>query len=365
MTQTATAPKPRLTSLKEYTDSRGQTLTVDREKGVIRGVKILGLESANGRTYRTEAIRKAIGLYEGAKVNVNHPAGKATDPRDYRDRLGHFESVQQRSDGLYGDLHYNPKHSVAEQLAWDAEHAPNRLGMSHNVAAKTSRDRTSGKVVVEEIASVVSVDLVADPATTQGLFESEGYMDPAATPAESTASPEEAVSLAFKAAVNKVLDDTSLDLGGKMTKIKAILKSQESAMAALVGDSKSSESTGDDTPPATEGKQATPPAGDVAKLQEQVTKLTAELEARAALEAAGVTLSPVNFKAYSALTSDEDRKAFIAEHKGTPNSSGGKPKSTDQWGGTKGGEQVTEAKNGEEFAAQLRRASRPVFGRTA
>ena len=111
-------------SLVEFTAGGRTALVVDRENGVIKGVKILGLESANGRSYRPAALQKAKGLYEGAMVNVDHPAGKASDPRRYADRLGHLEGVEQRADGLYGNLHFNPKHAVAEQLAWDAEHAP-------------------------------------------------------------------------------------------------------------------------------------------------------------------------------------------------------------------------------------------------
>ena len=37
--------------LQEFCDSRGVSMRVDRQAGVIRGVKVLGLESRNGRTY--------------------------------------------------------------------------------------------------------------------------------------------------------------------------------------------------------------------------------------------------------------------------------------------------------------------------
>ncbi|MGO9597438.1 MAG: hypothetical protein ACLP7Q_05395, partial [Isosphaeraceae bacterium] len=52
----------------------------------------------------------------------------------------------------------------------DAEHAAENVGFSHNVEARTSR--RGDRVVVEAILRVQSVDLVADPATTRGLFES-------------------------------------------------------------------------------------------------------------------------------------------------------------------------------------------------
>jgi hypothetical protein len=156
--------------LQEFVDSRQQRLRVDRDGGVIRGVKLLGLASRNGRRYREEALVSAVGLYEGAKVNINHPKGHPLSPRDYQDRLGVVRSVQFRAgEGLFGDLHFNPKHALSEQLVWDAEHAPQNVGMSHNVLARTSR--SGDDTVVETITKVQSIDLVADPATTNGLYE--------------------------------------------------------------------------------------------------------------------------------------------------------------------------------------------------
>jgi hypothetical protein len=156
--------------LQEYVDSGSQRLRVDRTAGVIRGVKLLGLNSRNGRRYREDALSGAIGLYEGAKVNINHPKGHPLSPRDYQDRLGVVRGVELRSgEGLFGDLHFNPKHSLSEQLVWDAEHAPQNVGMSHNVLARTKRD--GDETVVEAITKVQSIDLVADPATTSGLYE--------------------------------------------------------------------------------------------------------------------------------------------------------------------------------------------------
>jgi hypothetical protein len=156
--------------LQEFVDSREQRLRVDRAAGVIRGVKLLGLTSRNGRRYREGALVEAVALYEGAKVNINHPKGHPLSPRDYQDRLGVVRGVQFRSgQGLFGDLHFNPKHALSEQLVWDAEHAPQNVGMSHNVLARTSR--TGDETVVEAITKVQSIDLVADPATTSGLYE--------------------------------------------------------------------------------------------------------------------------------------------------------------------------------------------------
>lgn len=157
-------------NLREYVDSRGLRVGIDRAAGIIRGAKILGLESRNGRSYLPEALAGAIALYEGARVNVNHARSGPHAPRDYQDRIGLLRQVRfEAGAGLFGDLCFNPKHALAEQLLWDAEHAPENVGLSHNVDASTSQ--RDGRTLVESIAAVHSVDLVADPATTHGLFE--------------------------------------------------------------------------------------------------------------------------------------------------------------------------------------------------
>ena len=172
----ARCPSPSATNstdaapIQEFVHSRDAALVVDRAAAVIRGVKILGLDSQNGRSYLPAALAAAVPLYEGAKVNVNHAKGHPTAPRDYQDRIGRLRGVHARAGaGLFGDLHLNPRHALAEQLLWDAAHAPENVGFSHNVQARTAQ--REGRTVVESIVAVHSVDLVADPATTRGLFE--------------------------------------------------------------------------------------------------------------------------------------------------------------------------------------------------
>jgi hypothetical protein len=174
----------RVELIVEYANSLGLRPQVNFDSGVISGVKILGPASRNGRQYRPAAMAAAAPLYEGVKVNVNHPKGGAAAPRDYQDRLGSLRNVRVCDGGLFGDLHFNPHHPVAAQLAWDAQRAPENVGLSHNVQARTSRQE--GQTVVEQILRVNSVDLVADPATTHGLFESAG--DPSAAAPETEIS---------------------------------------------------------------------------------------------------------------------------------------------------------------------------------
>lgn len=177
---TATLPKSESTEERAEEQAAywgGLNLKVDREKGIIPGVKILGHESLNRRRYTTDAMRNAVGLYEGARVNVNHTK-TADGQRSYQDRLGTVKKVHYREgQGLFGDLHYNPEHSVAKQLAWDAENAPNNAGFSPAHLFRYKRDR-DGIAVIDEIVKVFSVDLVADPATNKGLRESINDEEP-------------------------------------------------------------------------------------------------------------------------------------------------------------------------------------------
>lgn len=155
----------------EFFDFSSPQRKIDKENCVVSGVKILGVKSRNNRVYPLETLRDAAQLYENAKVNVNHPEGSPNESRKYQDRVGSIKNVTLQENGLYGDFHFNPKHPLAEQMLWDAEKAPENFGFSHNVEAVVRLE--NGAQVVDKIVRVRSVDLVADPATTSGLFESE------------------------------------------------------------------------------------------------------------------------------------------------------------------------------------------------
>lgn len=158
-------------TLQEYVTAPRHQGRIDRRRGIISGVKILGLTSRNNRRYPLETLEAAIPLYQNAKVNLNHPENNPTEPRRYQDRFGLVRNVRVVADeGLFADFHFNPKHQYAEQLLWDAENAPENVGFSHNIEAEVVQENNA--MLVKRILAVRSVDLVADPATTQGLFES-------------------------------------------------------------------------------------------------------------------------------------------------------------------------------------------------
>ena len=149
---------------------------VDREAGIIYGVRMAGLSSKNKRDYIPEAYKQAIkaGHYEGKPCNVDHV--KEGEQTKVASRFGVWHDAEYREKpepGVYGNLHYIKSHSLANNVCEAAERKElnSAFGMSHDAYAGTCRPGTNGRVIVESIESVKSIDLVADPATTKGLFE--------------------------------------------------------------------------------------------------------------------------------------------------------------------------------------------------
>ena len=203
---------------------------------LIENVKILGNLSINRRRYTAEAVNNAINLYEGCKVNINHPAVPNTN-RSLYDRFGTLQNVKAVGDELYGNLRYNPKHPLAETVKWWAENDPNMLGLSHNAVGQGKDE--NGVFVVDKIVTVRSVDLVADPATTKGLYEERtmpadtapaqsATVEPASKPAGIAAGKMDTEGMVSKedrnyklgCMVADLISDTKLD---KKTKAKKLL----------------------------------------------------------------------------------------------------------------------------------------------
>ena len=141
---------------------------VDRERGIAPDMKMSGLESLNGRKYTSRAFEQALSLFEGAACFIDH--GGASQDRSFRDRFGVWRRVHfVPGDGLRGDLHFNPRHDLAEQFIWALENSPEQGGFS--IRAYGHGRQVGDVYLVEEITAVRSVDLVAQPATTQSFLE--------------------------------------------------------------------------------------------------------------------------------------------------------------------------------------------------
>lgn len=154
---------------------------IDRSANVIREMKIASWVSKNGRDY-TKALKGNAGLYEGAFVSLNHPAGNNVP--SVESRFGQYKNVTEKADGIYGDLHFNPKHSSAESILWFAENMPGAIANSHRVEAKAQKNK-SGVLDVQQITKVRGVEIVTEGGMNDTLFEdytpsADGAADPAA-----------------------------------------------------------------------------------------------------------------------------------------------------------------------------------------
>lgn len=295
----AVAPKGSRTFLEKVMAAPGR---VDVEKGIIYGVKIIGLHSANGAEYPLDVLTKAVTLYEGAGVFINHPPSKdQAEIRELYDHFGTIINVRPQADGLYGDLLVKKSHDYAQAIMEAAVKQPKEFGLSHNALVKTAGDKPNG--VVEEIIRVRSVDLVSNPATTHGLFE-EKQMNPEellvaeeeAAVAAPAASPDEAVKNSFKQAINMLLDDASMSNDEKVAKISELLAASDSAMEALGTGKK------EDKQESVDGK-----------IMLELQQLRIRDKARSLLESEGLDKDADLLDALSSMTSEAAMKKLIAK----------------------------------------------------
>jgi len=370
----------------EFAESR----TIDREKGVVQNVKIIGTKSRNPRDYTEDALKRAVPLYEGVRVNIDHGGNELADgvkrDRSYRDRFGVLKRVRFEGDGLYADFHYNPKHQLAEQFAWDVENQPTALGFSHIAFGRGKR--RGDRYVVEHIETVRSVDLVSDPATTRSLFESDQTMNeedtivkttlkalleshktnpragrlwklieeelpmmaemPMEAPAEDVPA-EDAIWQAFRSAVIGVLDDDEMDIPTRIKRIGEILKSYEK-LEEKPAEEKTSETS--ETPAGGETAESASLRSELAQIKAKLAKQEGETAAYRLLQESRLPANPAWVKAIAALP-ESDRKAFVESlPRGTheaPRSS--MPLSESTSGGGSGRELPKTAK---EFAASIK-----------
>ena len=149
---------------------------IDLEEGIIRDVKILGAQSANGREYTAQAMRAAIPEYEGVKVFLNHPKrADMNEDRAFGDWVGILENVRYRGaesreklPGIYGDLRLRKEGKHYAEIIAAAMDFSQSFGLSH--VADGDSIVVNGLEVVESITAVHSVDIVCSPATNNGLF---------------------------------------------------------------------------------------------------------------------------------------------------------------------------------------------------
>lgn len=160
--------------LVEQFDFRGST--VDRENWVIKGVKVLGRASRNGRIYEDSAIRDSSLLCENLPVTVR--GGHNRNDRDYHSQNGQLRNGEARNLGTekaasYYDWHLNPADELTEKICYDAENFPENVPLSHEVSVYQGEMDEQGVLHVERLIEVDGVAAVYRGGTNRSLFESE------------------------------------------------------------------------------------------------------------------------------------------------------------------------------------------------
>lgn len=143
--------------------------TVDKENSVIHGVRVLNPASSKKRDYSNRALGDVARLAEGAHVFDQHDRNTPTAGRRTRDQLAILRGTKVQEGGVVGDLH------VSAREAWlleDAERIPESVMLSINALGRATNQRGSGRLLVESVAKMNSVDLVPAGGTTSSLFES-------------------------------------------------------------------------------------------------------------------------------------------------------------------------------------------------
>lgn len=146
---------------------------VDADEGILYGVKLLGQTSRNGRRYTPEAMRAAVSLYNGRKSYTDHPDRESiNEDRKFADWSGEFKNPRYvEGKGIFGDWHLRKSGEHFEGIIEAAQRFPHSVGLSHVAEGESRMDGDTE--IIESIKEVFSVDLVTDPATTNGIFESK------------------------------------------------------------------------------------------------------------------------------------------------------------------------------------------------
>lgn len=263
---TKTLLKPDKKKGARWSESHSGMDRIDEEAGVIYGVRVIGPTSRNkGRQYPESMLKRSMPLYEGAQVYVDHDR-KSTE-RSLKDGWAVLRNCRMREGGIDADLHYLKEHPLTPQLIERAKRFPDKFGLSHDASGDSSM--REGVEIVESIVKVHSVDIVSNPATNKGLFESveqtmpksvraflesckddsegrkallemvgedmatDAGFDPGAVEFEmpdDMAEPD-ALRAAFRSIFIAIIDDESLDIPTMLKKIKIIAKAKEDVQA--------------------------------------------------------------------------------------------------------------------------------------
>jgi len=262
---------------------------VDAEAGIIHGVKVLGSQSRNGRTYPPALLAQRYAVYEGAQCYADHDYAmlRTGKPRPLGQWGGVLRAVRYRGEGIFADLHCLKATEAGRIILEAAARMPERFGLSpmHLIEAEKGTD---GKEIVTAILECLSVDAVTRPATTRTLFEAEEDMPDTPAPAEPKPAPAPtvmSVEAAFLALQNAVMASDDYDDNEKVQVLKDVMKLK----SKVLGGGGEEEESSDETP-AEESEKGQYVPGGGARQARALDALTAQVRALTIRQMAGESL---------------------------------------------------------------------------
>jgi hypothetical protein len=199
-----------------------------RDLNIIEGTVLITALSQNGagkggRRYSDQALKQIASMAEGLPAYLNHVAPEqAFKPRDVKDLIGVHRNVRYypREGKITSDLHVMEHQAplvfgIAEKLG---DHIGNSLVSRGLVQMEGETE------VVKEVLAVRSADIVSDPATTRGLFESR----------QDLADPFGALIAEIRESLTAHTEDTRMDLAAILAHLKAT-PSDQKALAEHFG----------------------------------------------------------------------------------------------------------------------------------
>lgn len=187
----------------------------DQPAGLIWSVTLISAgDSANGRTYPADVLKKAAPLFEGVKAYADHPG--RTERRDrpersVRDVVGWFEGARYdaKKKAITAKLHLSEAAGALRQLVLDAWNRGKKdlIGLSINAEGQIQESIDGGKRrrTVTEISRVSSVDLVTEPAAGGRLEQLVASVRPDTNESESHAMDSEEIKRIIGAALAEAL----------------------------------------------------------------------------------------------------------------------------------------------------------------
>lgn len=141
---------------------------IDKENMIIKNVAVLGSISKNNRKYTKQALEDAVRVFENTKAFLSHSSRQ----RSLNELIGFFKNlhISESDNKVKGDFYLLDESEIGKKILKIAETNPGLAGFSIDAVGKLRQE--NGETIVESIEKGNSIDLVLNPATVNGIFES-------------------------------------------------------------------------------------------------------------------------------------------------------------------------------------------------